>query len=83
MELKLEKQIAYLVNDKITALCQVNASMSPNCITSNTTNNKNELFCNLFLVLYLLCYSDFFFDVLSGYFYLSLSLVAVSAVFHH
>jgi len=31
MEITLAKQIAYLVNasDKITALCQVNASMSP------------------------------------------------------
>ena len=29
MELTLAKQITYLVNDKITALCQVNAGMSP------------------------------------------------------
>ena len=58
MELTLTKQITYLENDKITALCQVNASMSPKHYIKHN-KQQNKLFYNLFLVLYLLCYSDF------------------------
>ena len=43
MELTLAKQIAYLVNDKITALCQVNATMYPKHYIKHNKQQKRTL----------------------------------------